>query len=51
MKIETWWIRNVDMIINEDFDGVEVADEDIHPGRVVMLNEIIRIALDDAGDK
>lgn len=50
-KIETWWIRNVEVPINEDFDDVQIADEDIHPGSVLMLNEIIRIALDNVGNE
>lgn len=50
-KIETWWIRNVDLAINPEFDDVEVADEDIHPGSVLILNEIISIALDGASNE
>lgn len=50
-KTEIWWIRDVGMTINEDFDGVEVADEDINPGPVIMLNEIIRIALDNVANR
>jgi hypothetical protein len=46
-KIEIWWIRNVDLTIDSNFDGVEVADEDIHPGPVLVLDEIIRMALDN----
>jgi hypothetical protein len=44
-KIEIWWVRNVDLVANPDFDNVEVADEDIYPGRVLILNEIVCIAL------
>jgi hypothetical protein len=50
-KIETWWIRNVDLHINSDFDDIEVTDEDIHPGSVLVLNEIIRIALSSDGNQ
>lgn len=48
-KIEVWWIRNVDLLVNPDFDGVEVADEDIEPGPVLILDYIIRVALDNQG--
>lgn len=44
-KTEIWWVRNVDMAINPEFDNVQVDDEDIHSGPVVLLSEIIRIAL------
>jgi hypothetical protein len=44
-KVEIWWARNVDLAVNPDFDNANVADEDIHPGRVLVLNEIMRVAL------
>lgn len=47
-KIEIWWIREVDIPTNADFDGVEVKDEDIQPGSVIVLDAIIRMALEGA---
>jgi len=47
-KIETWWIKEFELSINPDFDGVEVADEDIQPGSVLVLEHIIKLALDQA---
>lgn len=50
-KIEIWWIRNVDMSIDPEFDNVEVADKDIHPGPALVPDEILRIALDNEDDE
>jgi hypothetical protein len=46
-KIEMWWIKNVVIPTNSDFDGVEVNEKDIHPGRVTALDYIVSIALAD----
>ena len=43
-KIETWWIQQVDIPTNPDYDGVEVKDEDIQPGSVIVLDAIIGMA-------
>jgi hypothetical protein len=45
-KIETWWIKEIEIPTNPDFDGVEVPEEDIQPGSVIMLDFIIKIALE-----
>lgn len=43
-KIELWWVRNIEIPVNADFDDVEIVDSEIHPGRVVMLDYIISVA-------
>lgn len=43
-KIDRWWIREVEMTTNPDFDGVEVADEDITSGTMWFLSTMMRIA-------
>ncbi|MBU0490964.1 MAG: hypothetical protein KKA73_09705 [Chloroflexi bacterium] len=40
-KIEVWWIKNVEIPVNTDFDGVDVNEEDIRPGRVIALDYVI----------
>lgn len=46
-KIEVWWAKNVVIPANEDFDGVEVNEEDIQPGGVIVLDYIISAAIAD----
>lgn len=43
-KIETWWIQQVDIPSNSDYDGIEIRDEDIQPGSVTVLDAIIEMA-------
>lgn len=44
-KIELWWVRNFDIPANSDFDGIEIEDSEIHPGRVIMLDYVISVVL------
>jgi hypothetical protein len=44
-KIEVWWIVNVDMTIAQDNLPGDVADSDIVPGPVIMLDLMIGVAL------
>ena len=44
-KIETWWILNVEIPTNPDFDNKEVDGEGIIPGPVMTLRLLIDIAL------
>ena len=44
-KIERWWIVNVEMSINSEFDGVEIDEKGIIPGAVLMLRLMMDIAL------
>ncbi len=46
-KIEVWWIKNVELPTNPDFDGVEVNDLEITPGPILMLSVMYNIALGD----
>lgn len=46
-KIELWWIKNFEIPINSSFDGIEIADSEIHPGRVIMLDYVISVVLAD----
>lgn len=44
-KVETWWIVNVEIPTNEDFDGVEIDQEGIIPGPIMMVKMMLDIAL------
>ncbi|CAA9582696.1 MAG: hypothetical protein AVDCRST_MAG86-3064 [uncultured Truepera sp.] len=46
-KIETWWILNVDVPTNPEFDGVNVTEVDIMPGPVIVLQLLLNIALEE----
>ena len=50
-KIEAWWIINVDILTNSDFDGVEVNEVDIIPGPVIMLQLLLGIVLEENKNK
>ena len=50
-KIEIWWIENVEIPSNADFDGVEVSKKDIRPGRVVALDYIVLVASGDINEE
>lgn len=50
-KIELWWVRNFELPVNAEFDGMEIADSDIFPGRVVMLEYIISVVIADGSSK
>ena len=44
-KIERWWILNVEIPINPDFDGVEIDEAGIASGPVMALRLLTDIAL------
>ena len=44
-KVETWWIRNVDIPTNSEFDGQTVEDHEIVPGPVMGLQLLRDVAL------
>ena len=46
-KIEIWWVRNVEILINPELDGLDIDDKDIRPGRVIALDHLISVALSD----
>jgi len=39
-KIERWWIREVEIPTNPDFDGKEIPDEEIISGKVIFYTYI-----------
>jgi hypothetical protein len=44
-KIEVWWIVNVELPTNPDFDGQDVDESGIVPGRIMTLQILLDIAL------
>lgn len=44
-KIEVWWIVNVEIDINPDYDGQTIDENEIVPGSVMMLQLLQEIAL------
>ncbi len=43
-KIDRWWIKEVEISVNSDFDGQEVADADIQSGTMIFIQMMLRIA-------
>lgn len=46
-KIDRWWIKEVDIPTNPDFDGQEVADDEIQSGMMLCMQIMFRIATDE----
>jgi hypothetical protein len=44
-KIERWWIREVEIPTNPEYDGREIADENIKPGIVMFLDMVLATAV------
>jgi len=44
-KIETYWILNVDVPCNPDFDGKEISAKDVFPGPIVAMEMLMNEAL------
>jgi hypothetical protein len=44
-KIEKWWIVNVEIPTNPDFDGKEIDEDGIVPGTIMTLRLLADIAL------
>ena len=44
-KIEKWWILNVEIPTNPDFDGQEIDEEQIVPGQIMTIRLLADIAL------
>lgn len=49
-KIEVWWIQNVEIPTNPDYDGSEIKDEDIIPGNIMFLQMIADVGLQEGED-
>jgi len=43
-KIERWWIREVEIPTDPDYDGSEISDDGIHSGSMLFLQMMIDIA-------
>jgi hypothetical protein len=50
-KIEIWWIVNVEIPSNSEFDGKIIEDKDVIPGTVAILQHIVSLALRDYQSK
>lgn len=46
-KIELWWIREVEIPTNPDFDEQDIDEDGIMPGRVMVIKLLCDIALGD----
>src|SRR5262249_37298428 len=46
MKIDRWWIREVEIPVNPDFDGRNITESEIQSGRMISLHLLIRSATD-----
>jgi hypothetical protein len=44
-KMEKWWILNVEIPTNPDFDGTDIDEDSIIPGPIMTLRLLIDIAL------
>lgn len=44
-KIEVWWIVNVELEINPDFEGQDIDEDLIVPGPCMMLDMLRQVAL------
>lgn len=43
-KIEVWWVVNVDIATDPDYDGKEIDEDKITPGSVLMLQLMLDVA-------
>ena len=46
-KVEMWWIVNVELATNLDFDDKDINESEIQPGPVLMIRMMIDVALGD----
>jgi hypothetical protein len=46
-KIEVWWITNVEIPTNPDYDGSDIDEDGIVPGRIMTIQLLWDIALGD----
>lgn len=42
-KVEVWWVVNMEIPVNPDFDGKEIDEEGIVPGPVLMLQMMLEV--------
>ena len=50
-KIDRWWIREVEMAANQDFDGVVVADAQITSGNMLFMQMLLQTAVGEDSDE
>lgn len=43
-KVEVWWVINVEIPTNPDYDGKEIDEAGIVPGAVLSLQMLIEVA-------
>lgn len=46
-KVDTWWVKEIELPCNPDYDEIEVSDEDIIPGSVLLISLLLQTALQD----
>lgn len=46
-KIEVWWITNVEIPTSPDYDGIDIDEDGIVPGRLIGIQLLCDIALGD----
>lgn len=42
-KIEVWWVVNVEIATNPDFDGTDINPDEITPGPILMMQIIFEV--------
>ncbi|MHC8387267.1 hypothetical protein ACYZTM_04255 [Pseudomonas sp. MDT2-39-1] len=42
-KIEVWWVVNVEISTNPDFDGTDINPDEITPGPILMMQIIFEV--------
>lgn len=50
-KIEVWWIQNVEILTNPDFDGQEIDEAEITPGPIILIHWMKQVARGEALDE
>lgn len=43
-KVEVWWVVNVEIPTNPDYDGEEVNEDEIVPGAILSLQMLLQVA-------
>ena len=42
-KVEVWWVVNVEIATNPDFDGTEINPDEITPGPILMMQIMFEV--------
>ena len=45
-KVDVWWMKEVEALINPDIDLDKIQDASIRSGRMIILDYLISIALE-----